>query len=304
VVQNIAKGYHDGSTTASRKCLAEQEQHVMNGSDDEELGRGDASWVPTIGHPAGQIKWSLILNGIFRRRAINAVASALELPPDSLGGFLDIVRASPSIKGFSATIPHKIPLVALVDRLSARAARAHAVNVVIKDTATGQLTGDIIDGLGFMKSLAFNEVAVERRRLLLFGAGGVSRAIVASLLDHPVGSIHVADLSPARAAELAGLDSGRIEPIDLAGARAAVGRFDIIINATPLGMKAADPLPFDPGQCRRDACILDVVNRNGGTALSHRALALGLRYIGGGGMLEFQIDTFLELLGLAGTARS
>lgn len=270
----------------------------MYNDEDRELGRGNAIWVPTIGFPAGQIKWSRMLNLIFRNEGINAVASPLELPPESIGSFLDIVRSSGSIRGFSVTIPHKIPLVQAMDSLTARAKRARSINVVVKDAQTGLLTGDIIDGLGFMKNLASSKVAVDGRRILLFGAGGVGRAIAAALLDHRPARFVVTDISGDRALDLTGHAAG-IETLDIEAAQRLVAEFDIIINATPLGMNVDDPLPFDPSLCGEQTCIVDVVNREGSTTLAKRARESGLAYVGGGGMLEGQIDAFLDLLGLA-----
>ncbi|HWK63656.1 MAG TPA: hypothetical protein VNS34_01890 [Rhizobiaceae bacterium] len=269
----------------------------MVGTNDFELGHGEAICVPTIGTPTSQIKWSLLLNRRFRSHRINAVATPFDLPPDSLPGFLEIIRASKSVRGFSATIPHKISLVSMMDHLTPRATRAGAVNVVIKDNDTGQLTGDIIDGVGFMKSLDREGVTVENGRLLVVGGGGVARAMVASILDRPIASLSVADIDPSRTRDLARMHP-RVDCLPVEEALLRLDSFDIVINATPLGMKGDDPLPFDPAGCDPRACIFDCVNAPGGTPLAHRAESRGIKFIDGSGMLELQLDTFLDLLEL------
>lgn len=273
----------------------------MATSDDFELGQGNAVWVPTIGSPAGQVKWSMLLNRVFRAERINAVGTPLDLPPQSLANFLDLVRSSSSIRGFSATIPHKIPLVRLMDVLTPRAVRANAVNVVLKDDRSGRLTGDNIDGMGFVLSLEREGVPLDGRRVLVFGAGGVARAIVASILDRNVGEVAVTDLDATRRQELADIAPTQIATMPLEEAERQLGFFDIVINATPLGMRTDDPLPFDPAGCDAAATLFDCVNAPGGTPLSHRCRQLNRRFVDGAGMLELQLETFLELLKLRPT---
>ncbi len=267
-------------------------------TDGFELGRGDAVWVPTVGSPAGQIKWSVLLNGVFRTERINAVATPLDVPSHALAGFLELVRASGSVSGFSATIPHKIPLVPMMDALTTRAMRANAVNVVVKNRRTGQLTGDIIDGMGFVRSFARERIPLSGQRVMVFGAGGVARAIVASILDEGVDEVAVTDLDHARRGELASMDPERIRALSLDQAREELDMFSIVVNATPLGLAADDPLPFDPAGCAPRAVIFDCVNAPGGTLLARMAADHHRHFIDGSGMLELQLDTFLELLAL------
>ncbi len=147
-------------------------------------------------------------------------------------------------KGLNCTVPLKELAFRLADRLTPRAQRAKAVNTLWRDAEHG-LSGDNTDGLGLIADLTVNHgLALGGQRLLLLGAGGASRGVIAPLLEHQPAQLLIANRTVDKAAAIAA------EFADL-GAIAACGypdltgrQFDLIINATSasLGQKLP-PLP-------------------------------------------------------------
>lgn len=146
-------------------------------------------------------------------------------------------------KGMNVTVPHKEAAFGLADEHGREAAAAQAVNTLSFDGA--RIRGDNTDGTGFMRDLTVNnEQPVAERRVLVLGAGGAARGILAPLLGARPAELVVANRTPARAEQLAGIfaDHGSITTcsFDDLGALAA---FDLVINATSAGLRGEQP-PF------------------------------------------------------------
>ncbi len=263
-----------------------------------ELGSGDAKLVPTIGAPIKQVKASQMLNARFRREGINAIAFPLHIPPDALDGFVSLLRTSESFAGASVTIPHKIALLDQLDELTPRARRAGAVNIVAR-AASGQLTGDMVDGLGFLASLAAAGHDLTGRRILVVGAGGAGRGVIAAIVERNPETVWIADLDEARATDAACSAGRPATAIGLRDIPQYLSATDIVINTTPLGLNEGEPLPFTLDHAPADLLVADILVKPTGTALLKDARARGLRTIDGSGMLALQIGFYLEFLGLA-----
>jgi shikimate dehydrogenase len=202
--------------------------------------------------------------------------------PEMLADAVKAVR-SLDLAGVNVTIPHKERVIQFLDAVHEEASFIGAVNTI--QNAGGKLTGYNTDGRGFMESLAVAEIPVEGKSVLIIGAGGASRAVSYYL------SGKAARLS------LFDIDAPKVEKLvaDLAAIRMNVSRaaaidnlegFDIVINATPLGLKDKDPFPIDISLIRKTMTVCDLIYKR--TPLLTEASRIGCKTLDGLGMLLYQ----------------
>jgi shikimate dehydrogenase len=198
--------------------------------------------------------------------------------------------------GANVTVPHKIAVAKLVDKLSDTATRIGAVNTVINEE--GVLRGDNTDLYGFQRSILVARPAVERDRVLIIGAGGAARAVVAAVNDIGVAGITIANRSPDHAntmlAELA-VHGAMVIPLtdwDLMG---AIRDHSVIVNATSIGWNDDQQVVppalmdlIDPA-----GLVVDLTYRN--TPLLSQAKARGIAILDGLPMLVHQGARSFEL---------
>lgn len=149
-------------------------------------------------------------------------------------------------KGLNITVPHKAEILRLVDQMSERAATAGAVNTL--SFKGGEIYGDNTDGIGLLRDLDVNlGISVEDANILILGAGGATRGIVAPLLEMQPKSLMIANRSLGKAEALA-VHFSRSGPVSACRFNAVPisTPYDLIINATSAGVKGeAPPYPTD-----------------------------------------------------------
>ncbi len=208
-----------------------------------------------MGNPIAHSKSPLIHRLFAEQTDQNLVYEAILVDP---GGFADAVTAftGSAGKGLNVTVPLKQEAWQMADRLSGRAQRAGAVNT-LQIGNDGKLSGDNTDGVGLVRDLIGNlGLTLSGKQLLVLGAGGAVRGILAPLLEQNPSRLRIANRTVERARQLATefSDLGELEGCgfgDLNGTR-----FDIIINATAAGLHGQVPdLPngvIDPAGCCYD----------------------------------------------------
>jgi shikimate dehydrogenase len=209
--------------------------------------------------------------------------------PDFLEQAVGAVRAL-NMAGVNVTVPHKEAVVPLLDSVDAEAAFIGAVNTIVN--SGGKLKGFNTDGRGFMRSLSESGVTVENRKILVVGAGGASRAI-SYYLSEKAESLRLHDVAENRMDKLVS-DLSKIRTNVSSHKKITdLGLFDIIINATPLGLKTDDPFPFDVSALKPNHTVCDLIYKK--TRLLEYALEKGCRTIDGLGMLLWQGVLAFEL---------
>jgi shikimate dehydrogenase len=191
-------------------------------------------------------------------------------------------------RGLNITLPYKLAAVARADELTSRARHAGAVNTLAmrKD---GSILGDNTDGVGLTQDLCVNQrMVVTRRRLLIIGAGGAARGVLASLLELEPEIVVIANRTAERAKALAAAFSqlGNVQGV---GFRyIAGGAFDLIINATSASLTGEIP-DVPVGVIGPDTFCYDMAYGKGGTPFVRWATELGCRAaVPGWGMLVEQ----------------
>lgn len=256
--------------------------------------------IAHLGYPTQSFKAPMIYNPWFRAKGINAIVMPMGCTAEDYPAFLPLVFRLSNIHGALVTMPHKVTTIGLVDRLSTTARVAGAANAV-RRAEDGALEADMFDGEGFVRGVLRKGQALDGARVLVVGAGGVGSAIAASLARAGVAEMLVFDPAHAMAEALAGrLRAAYPRLIVTTGLRDPAG-CDLVVNASPLGMNAGDPLPMDVSRIAPSTFVGEVVMKTEITPFLAAARDRGCRYQIGTDMLFEQIPAYLEFFGF-GTA--
>jgi shikimate dehydrogenase len=197
-------------------------------------------FAEVIGDPIAQSKSPVIHKYWLDRLGIAGDYVRTRVAPDELASFLDGRRPDLDWRGCNVTIPHKQAIILLLDRLDVGAESIGAVNCVVPED--GALVGYNTDVDGVAAALDSTEL--RGRKVALIGAGGAARAVVAYLASRGVGRVALVVRNPERAEALRTLDPGvDMHVLGFDDAELAFGDAAAIINASPLGMAGADPMP-------------------------------------------------------------
>lgn len=249
-----------------------------------------------LGDPIVQVRAPLVWTGLFERNGIDAVCIPMHVAPPHLAQFLQGAKALKNFVGFIVTVPHKPAALLDIAAPTERARRVGGVNVIRVEGE--DWTGDILDGVGFVDGLHARGHDVAGRRALIVGSGGVGTAIAFALAEAGAKEIAVADVVSERAQNLAQRISStgvaaRIAPADAAG-------FDLVVNATPMGMRPDDALPIDLDRVSRGTIVADAVMKPPVTALLRAAAERGCVVQPGALMMDYQIAAMARFFGFTG----
>lgn len=261
---------------------------------------GNTKLIAHLGYPTHTFKAPLIYNPYFEASGIDAAVVPMGCRPEDYPEFLKLVFRLSNIHGALITMPHKITTVGLLDEVSKNVEVAGACNAV-RIAEDGRLIGDMFDGEGFVRGVLRHGRQIFGKRAIITGAGGVGSAIAASLAHAGVAEICIFDTHAAMMRELAErLRHHYPELKVLTGSNDPTG-FDIVVNATPLGMKDGDPLPFEVERISPDAFVGEVVLKQEITPFLAAVRARGCDFQVGVDMLFEQIPAYLEFFGFPTT---
>ncbi|WP_130471695.1 shikimate dehydrogenase [Candidatus Magnetaquicoccus inordinatus] len=252
-----------------------------------------------IGHPVAHSLSPAIHNPALAWLGLNMRYLAFPVHPDQLAtavrGFVAM-----GMLGFNATVPHKEALLPLMDHLEPLAQRIGAVNTVRIDEQ-GKLHGYNTDAPGFVDSLMESHpLDLPTSNVLLLGAGGAARGVVAGLLEAGCQRITVANRTPARAQQLlhdlaAHYPAAALQAAPLQEELLPMGDYDLLINTTLLGLHGDPSLPLSPQRLPSRAVVCDIVYNPPETPLLQAARLQGLATLNGLGMLLQQASRAFTL---------
>jgi shikimate dehydrogenase len=252
---------------------------------------GTTRLLAVLGDPIAQVQAPALVNPLLDRLGRDAVLVPVHVRPDDLAEVVGGLRRIRNLDGLLVTVPHKIEICRYADELAPAAAFAGSANALRREP-NGRWRADNFDGTGFVRGLRATGHEPEGRRFALVGAGGAGAALAAALLENGAAHLSVCDTDAGRLdALLHRLDErwpGRV-------AGSAVPRIedaDIAVNATPLGLRPGDPLPFDPAALRPGGVVADIIMKPPETRLLRTAAALGLAVHRGIHTLDHQLECY------------
>jgi shikimate dehydrogenase len=265
------------------------------------LINGHTELIAHVGWPTHAFKAPMIYNPYFESVGVNAVVVPMGCRPEHFAPFLRSVFTLENIRGALITMPHKVSVVDLVDELTPTVKVAGSCNAV-KRLPDGRLAGDMFDGEGFVRGLKRKGFVVRGATALVVGSGGVGSAIAASLAAAGIGRLALYDVQAGAAEALAERLQTHYPAIAVTtGSRDPAG-FDLVVNATPLGMNPGDPLPMDMDRLEARSFVGEVVMKTEMTAFLAAAQARGCCVQVGTDMLFEMIPAYLEFFGFPGAS--
>lgn len=260
-------------------------------------------YAEVIGDPIAQSKSPAIHNYWLEQLNLEAEYRACHVTADGLAAYLQNRRSDANWRGCNVTMPHKQAVMPLLDAIDPVAAAIGAVNTIVRG-ADGSLTGFNTDADGFLEPLRpmLGESHLFRMARVM-GTGGAARAIIVALAGQGI-TLVLAGRNPEKAAALLQeLDpDGEHYTVDLAHFSDPTdfafddrqGVFDLVVNASPLGMAGQPPLAFDMSHAPPESIFYDIVTSPIDTPLLQQARAQGFTTLDGLNMLIGQAALAFE----------
>lgn len=235
-----------------------------------------------IGNPIGHSRSPAIHRAFAQQTGSELEYDAILAPLDGFKAEVDRFRRSGG-RGLNVTVPFKLEAFALCERTTERARRAGAVNTLRfgSDGAHDLIEGDNTDGIGLVRDLAYLHVPLSGQRILILGAGGAVRGVLAPLLECNPQQLVITNRTLERAEQLVADFAGSFAKTSLSactytqlGAMPDLAAFDLIINATPTGLNGEMP-PVDLRALGHRATTYDMAYGKEPTLFMHWALEQG-----------------------------
>ncbi|MES2512129.1 MAG: shikimate dehydrogenase [Pseudomonadota bacterium] len=270
-------------------------------------GTTDVYLIP--GDPVEQVKAPEVFNLIFRTLGINAVLVPVHVSAQDIESFVRTAFLAKNIRGMFLAIPHKSLVMSLLSKCNDYGRVAGAVNG-IRRNADGSLEGGLFDGKGLVSALDYFGMAYAGKRVLVLGAGGGASAIAASLaIAGAQAPAHIALFDPVPgkaqsvASHIAAAANAPGTTVAAAGSSDPTG-YDVVINASPLGLNAGDPMPCDVSRMEAGCAVVDILMKNQPTPFVRAVRARQLQAQPGFEMLIQQAPDYLEFFGYSDAAQA
>ena len=260
---------------------------------------GKTRFYGMFGDPVEHLRAPTALNEVLNSRGVDAVFLPLHVAPEHLAEAIAGIRRVRNFVGFMVSIPHKAAAADLCDEVLPNAKACGVVNAVLVDQ-DGRLIGESFDGLGMVRSIEMQRDLNSDTRVLLVGAGGVGRSIAVALALAGAGYLAIANRTLSKADELA--DTVRRAAPDCvvkSDSSFDPEGFDIVVNATSLGLNGKGPMPVEVSRISKPALVAEVVMVPAITPMLHSAQEQGLDVVHGSEMLTHQIEILADFFGMA-----
>jgi len=261
---------------------------------------GKTTLIAHLGYPTETFKAPMIYNPYFEKAGIDAVVMPMGVKAEDYAQVLKALFRLTNIRGALVTMPHKVTTVALLDEVTPTVQIAGACNAILR-RPDGSLLGDMFDGTGFVRGVERKGRQLKGAKALVVGSGGVGSAIAASLAAAGIAAIGLFDASSAAAESLGERLSEHFPKLKVETGSKEPEGYDVVVNATPLGMKEGDPLPIDVARVAPTAFVGEVVMKQEMTPFLRAAKARGCTVQVGTDMLFEQIPAYLEFFGFGTT---
>jgi shikimate dehydrogenase len=258
---------------------------------------GTTRLLAIVGDPVAPLRSPAVFNEAFAALGRDAVFVAFQIPDGSLARAWPGLLSIQNLDGIVVTMPHKQAVVPLLAEIGPTARLTKSVNTV-RRRCDGAFEGDMFDGEGFRDGLERAGHAPRGRRILQVGCGAAGTAIACALSRAGAAELVLHDSTAGRAAAVAALLGSHFP-----GTRATPGSpdprgFDIVVNATPMGLREGDPMPIDAALLVPSQLVADVIPNPEVTPLVAAARARGCTTTTGRDMHEGQARLAAAYLGI------
>ncbi|MBS0445163.1 MAG: shikimate dehydrogenase [Proteobacteria bacterium] len=257
---------------------------------------GNTLLIAHIGYPTTTFKSPMIYNPWFEHKGIDAVVVPMGVKADDYAAAFRAIFRFTNLRGALITMPHKVVTNSLVDEVTPTGLIAGASNAVLV-RPDGSLLGDQFDGAGFVRGVERKGFRIAGKRVLVSGSGGVGSAIAASLAAAGPAELALYDYHAQVADALAGRLREHYPQLTVRTGSNDPAGYELVVNATPLGMKDGDPLPFDVARIAPGTFVGEVVMKQAMTPFLTAAAAKGCPCLVGTDMLFEMIPAYLEFFG-------
>ncbi len=254
-----------------------------------------------LADPIDHVKAPTIFTSIFKEKKIDAVMIPIHVNSHTLENVINSLKSIQNFNGMTITIPHKKSIATLCDYLEPNAQFTESVNWV-KFDKNRKLIGNNFDGDGFVNGFKSQNFLFKDKNICLFGAGGAAVSIACSIAREKIKSLKIINRDHNKANNIITKIKSTFKDLHIEAAdhngNYSLNEFDIIINATSLGLKKDDKLPFDVERSSINSIIADIIMQPEETELLIKAKNLGRSVHYGKYMIESQIDlvgNFLDL---------
>ncbi len=262
--------------------------------------RGTTTLIAHLGYPTETFKAPMIYNPYFEKSGIDAAVVPMGVKVEHYPEVLKALFQLTNIRGALVTMPHKMTTVALVDEVTTTVKIAGSCNAILR-RPDGSLLGDMFDGAGFVRGVQRTGRRLAGTKALVVGCGGVGSAIAASLAAAGIAGIGLFDANVGACESLSERLRAHYPRLKIkTGSNDPVG-YDVVVNATPLGMKDSDPLPMDVSRIAPATLVGEVVMKQEITPFLRAARDKGCPIQVGTEMLFEQIPAYLEFFGFGTT---
>ncbi len=252
---------------------------------------GTTTFYTMIGTPIIQVKSPLFYNRYFSEHGIDAVMVAMDVPTDQVRDHFNHVRSISNFGGCIVTIPHKQVAVECMDKVTKRAQDLQSVNVVRVEN--GRLIGDMVDGLGFMVAVKAHGLSMDGKRAAVIGGGGAGAAIAHAIAESGADEIVIKEVRTERHGFLERLLKNTNPKMKISFALTSLEGFDLVVNATPVGMNDNPNVPFSTDTLSSSTLVADVVTNPEVTPWLAAALKKGCE-------VQYGVEMVLGQFGLMG----
>lgn len=247
-----------------------------------------------VADPITHVRAPEVFNKIFKQNKIDAVCVPFHICNEDILSFISICKKWKNLSGIFVTIPHKEIIATACDTLNKEAELIGAVNV-IRPEKNGGWRGAMYDGSGFVNAMKQHSFNFNNKNVAIFGAGGAATAIVSALIKENIENITIVNRNIDRAVNVKtkmvkSQGSKVANKIHVVKASEIHYDYDLIINATPLGLDANDALPIPTEIINNKVFVAEIIMKPHNTKLISYAEKVGCKVFRGAAMFDSQVE--------------
>lgn len=258
---------------------------------------GETRFYVVAGDPIKQVRSTELYNKLASDKGLDVVFIPLHFSLEDAEKAIFGLRSFKNLGGIIPTIPHKPGFMKAVDEFSTRAQMVGAVNS-IRCEDDGRWVGDIFDGVGYVNGLLANSRSPKAKSVLLIGAGGAGSSMAYALAEEGVSHLLIYDIDREKAELVAAGVTHHYPDVDITVDQPDPRGFDIVANATPVGMSPTDPYPLDPELLDPEQLVTEMIMKPDITPFLLAAQEKGCTIQGGYEALIGQAEATMEFFDL------